>query len=77
MQKEGLQADSDRVQAQVDEMAAEYDNPDEFKKWLFSEPSRLREIQGLVLEEKIVETLLDKAKVTDEAVSFKELSSIT
>ncbi|KPK10220.1 MAG: hypothetical protein AMJ68_09905 [Acidithiobacillales bacterium SG8_45] len=77
MQKEGLQADSERVQAQVDEMAAEYDNPDEFKKWLFSEPSRLREIQGLVLEEKIVETLLDKAKVTDEAISFKELSSLT
>ena len=77
MQKEGLQADSDRVQAQVDEMAAEYDNPDEFKQWLFSDPSRLREIQGLVLEEKIVDTLLAKAKVSEEAVSFKELSSIT
>ena len=77
MQKEGLQADNDRVQAQVDEMAAEYDNPEEFKKWLYSDASRLQEIQGLVLEEKIVETLLDKAKVTDESISFKELASTT
>jgi trigger factor len=77
MQKEGLQADSDRVQAQVDEMASEYDNPEEFKKWLFSEPTRLREIQGIVLEEQVVETLLKKAKVTDESVNFKDLSVIT
>ena len=77
MQNSGLQADSDRVQAQVDEMATEYDDPEEFKKWLFSEPSRLREIQGIVLEEQIVETLLEKAKVSDESVSFKELASIT
>jgi trigger factor len=77
MQKEGLQADSERVQAQVDEMAAEYDNPEEFRKWLYSDASRLNEIQGLVLEEKIVETLLDKAKVTDEPISFKELASTT
>lgn len=77
MQKEGLQADSERVQAQVDEMAAEYDNPEEFRKWLYSDTSRLNEIQGLVLEEKIVETLLSKAKVTDESISFKELASTT
>ena len=77
MQKEGLQADSERVQAQVDEMAAEYDNPEEFRKWLYSDASRLNEIQGLVLEEKIVETLLGKAKVTDEPISFKELASTT
>ena len=48
---------------------------EEYKKWFYSDPSRLREIEGLALEEMVVESLLAKAKVSEDIISFKELTS--
>ncbi len=55
-------------------MADEYDNPKEFRQWLSSDPSRLREIENMILEEEIIELLLTKANVTEDVISFKELA---
>lgn len=75
MDAAGITADGEKVSTQIDELSSEYDNPEEYKKWFYSDPSRLREIEGLALEELVVESLLAKAKVSDEVIAFKELSS--
>lgn len=75
MSNAGIKTDADKVRAQVEEMAAEYDDPEEFKKWFYTDPSRLREIEGLALEEMVVEALMKEANVTEDAISFRELTS--
>lgn len=74
VRREGLKSDTKKVQARVDEMADEYDNPKEFRQWLSSDPSRLREIENMILEEEIIELLLTKANVAEDVISFKELA---
>jgi trigger factor len=70
---QGLAAKPEQVKAAVDEQAQSYERPDEVVKWFYSSPERLREVEGMVLEENVVAWVLGKAKVEDEAMSFDEL----
>lgn len=69
----GIAATAEQVRALVEEHAQSYDQPGEVVKWLYSEPQRLSEFQGLALESNVVNWVLDHAKVEDKAVSFDEL----
>lgn len=69
----GLHAKPEQVRAAVEEQAQSYEHPQEVVKWFYQSPDRLRDIEGMVLEENVVAWMLEKAKVEDEAVSFDEL----
>jgi trigger factor len=69
----GLHAKPEQVRAAVEEQAQSYEHPQEVVKWFYQSPDRLRDIEGMVLEENVVAWTLEKAKVEDEAVSFDEL----
>ncbi len=75
VRKEEIKPDSKAVRAQVEEMAAEYDDPDEFVRWFYSEPARLREVEGAVLEDLVVAKAMESAEVGDETISFQDLSN--
>ncbi len=75
MANAGIKADAAKVRAQIDDISSEYDDPEEYKKWFYSDPSRLREVEGLALEEMVVEALLEKADVSEDAMSFRDLTS--
>ena len=62
-----------QVRALVQEHAQTYDQPGEVVKWIYAEPERLAEFEGLALESNVVAWALDHAKVVDKAVSFDEL----
>ena len=49
------------------------ENPDEVVSWCFSDRERLAEVEALVVEQKVVDWALEKAKVTDKALAFDEL----
>lgn len=72
----GLSPDPVRVRARIEEMAAEYESPQDFINWHYEKPERLSEMQGLVMEERVVEDLLVSAEVTDQAMSFQELLKV-
>lgn len=72
----GLVPDPARVRARLEEMAADYESPQEFIQWHYASPERLSEIENLVMEERIVENLLDSAEVTDKPMSFQELLKV-
>ena len=72
----GISPDPARVRARVEEMAAEYESPQEYIQWHYASPERLNGIQSLVMEEKVVEELLVTANVEDKPVSFQELLKI-
>lgn len=69
----GLKADPARVRARVQELAASYENPQEFVDWHYGKSGRLAEIEAQVLEDQAVDLLLAGAVVEDKPMSFQEL----
>lgn len=72
----GLKVDPARVRARIEEMAAEYEAPEEFVRWYYEKPERLAEIESLVMEERVVEEMLATAEVTEAATGFPELLTL-
>lgn len=70
---ENLQAQPEQVRAMVEDMAASYEQPEEVIRWYYAQPQRLSDVEGLAIENNVVEWVLGKAKVTDKAVAFDEL----
>jgi trigger factor len=68
-----LGAKPEQVRALVTEHAQTYEQPFEVVKWIYSEPQRLSEFEGLAVELNVVKWVLERAKVEDEAISFDKL----
>lgn len=70
---EHLQAKPEQVRTMVEETAQSYEHPEEVVRWYYAQPQRLSEVEGVVIENNVVEWALSKAKVTEKAVAFDEL----
>lgn len=70
---EKLQATPEQVRTMVEETAASYEQPEEVVRWYYAQPQRLQEVEGVAIENNVVEWVLGKAKVTDKAAVFDEL----
>jgi trigger factor len=68
-----LGAKPEQVRALVTEHAQTYEQPFEVVRWVYSEPQRLSEFEGLAVESNVVSWVLGHAKVEDRAISFDEL----
>src|SRR6266704_277318 len=68
-----LGAKPEQVRALVTEHAQTYEQPFEVVRWVYSEPQRLNEFEGLAVESNVVGWVLGHAKVEDKAISFEEL----
>ena len=68
-----LGAKPEQVRALVTEHAQTYEQPFEVVRWVYSEPRRLGEFEGLAVESNVINWVLDRAKVEDKAISFDEL----
>jgi trigger factor len=68
-----LAAKPEQVRALVTEHAQSYEQPFEVVKWIYSDPQRLGEFEGLVVEANVVNWVLGHAKVEDKSISFDEL----
>ncbi|HEY7674573.1 MAG TPA: trigger factor [Burkholderiales bacterium] len=68
-----LGAKSEQVRALVTEHAQTFEQPFEVVRWVYSEPQRLSEFEGLAVETNVVNWVLGHAKVEDKAISFDEL----
>jgi trigger factor len=68
-----LEVDRKRVQARLVEVAQNYPEPDQVIK-AYRENAQLRnQIESGVMEDQVVDWLLERAKVTDQPASFKEV----
>lgn len=72
---EEIKADADKVREALEEMAASYEDKEEVINWYMSQPQQLQQIEGIVIEEQVVEKLLEKSKVSEETLSYKEVMS--
>ena len=61
------------MRALIEQEAQTYESPAEVVKWFYMQPQRLSEMEGLALENNVVNWVLSKAKVADKAMPFDEL----
>ncbi len=69
----GISVDRNRVQTKVQEMIAQYPDPAQALKAYRESQDAQRQIENLVLEEQVIEWLLERAKVVEQPVSFKDV----
>jgi trigger factor len=68
-----LNAKPEQIRAIVDEEAQSYEHPEEVVRWYYAQPQRLQEIEGVAIEDNVVNWVLQTAKVTDKTAAFDEL----
>ncbi len=73
VRREKLEVDQQRVRSKVNELSSTYDDPDQVARAYMSNPTLLRQIENMVLEEQAVDHLLERAKVKDKTTTFKDV----
>ena len=68
-----LHAKSEQIKTIVEEAAQSYEHPEEVVRWYYAQPKRLAEIEGVAIEDNVVEWALSTAKAVDKEVAFDEL----
>lgn len=69
----GVQIDRDRVEARLTDIAGTYPDHEAVIKAYRQNADAMRQVESLVLEDQAVDLLLEHAKVTERAASFKEV----
>jgi trigger factor len=69
----GIEVDGQKVRERVMELAMGTPNPEETLKFYTSNRQVMERVEMDVLEEQVVDWLLERAKVTDESVSFHDI----
>lgn len=73
VRRNDLQPDRNAVRQELERIASQYQNPDQVVAWYLGNPERLGEIEAMVLENKVVDWVLARAKVKEETVTFNQL----
>jgi len=69
----GIQVDRSRVETRLGELAGTYPDPEAILTAYRQNPDAMRQVEGMVLEDQVVDYLLERAKVTDQPSTFKDL----
>lgn len=73
VEEHSLGAKPEQVRALIDEYAQEFSQPEQVVHWYTAEPSRMREVENLVLEDNVTAWVFGAAKAVDKEIKFDEL----
>jgi len=68
-----LKASEDKVEALIEEMASTYQDPEQVKAFYKNNQEQRAQLEALALEEQVVDTILEKAKVTETDSSYEDV----
>ncbi|MBI3716401.1 MAG: trigger factor [Betaproteobacteria bacterium] len=71
-----LKAKPEQIRAAVEDHAESFEDPAQMVRWYYSEPSRLADVEGMVLEENVVEWAATQLTVTAVEASFDAVMEI-
>jgi trigger factor len=74
VQNEGLKVDRERVLARLNDLITTYPNPEEARRAYLQNPDAMKQIESAVLEDQVIDWALERARITDKPMSFKELT---
>jgi trigger factor len=72
IRRENLKADPARVRGVVEEMASTYEEPQEVINWYYGNREQLASVEAVVLEDQVIDTILERATVTEASCSYEE-----
>ena len=73
VQKYNLKAKPEQIRAMIEDYAQSFDESEQIIRWYAAEPSRMKEVENLVLEENVVNWAMGQAKTVDKKAVFNEL----
>ena len=73
VRREKLRASTAEITQVIRDISEQYEDSEQFMSWYRSHPEQMEQAEAMVLEDKVVAWLLERVKVTDEAVSFNQL----
>ncbi|OTG85583.1 trigger factor [Acinetobacter sp. ANC 4558] len=68
-----IEVDTALVNTYIEEMASSYEDPTEVIEYFKNDKQQRAQIEGVVLEDQVVDYILNSAKVTEKLVSYEEL----
>ena len=68
-----LNIDADMIKERIEEMAQDYDDPDEFVRYYMGNQELLSGVQTLVMEDKVVDWIVEQASVAVKGSTFDEV----
>ena len=66
----GIQADPERVEAQIQEMASAYDEPEKVVQYYRQNPEMMQGVEAMAIEEQLVDRILEQANVGERQTTF-------
>lgn len=73
--KNDIKVDDNKVRSTIEDMAKSYERPGDVVDWYYSDESRLNDVRQMVLENQTIDWLVERAKVSDETISFSDAMS--
>ena len=73
VKRHNLQPKPEQVRKVIEEHAESFEQPEQLIRWYYADPSRLAEVEALVMEDNVVEWAMGKMKVEDKPTDFDEL----
>ncbi|MCL6268728.1 trigger factor [Sansalvadorimonas sp. 2012CJ34-2] len=67
-----LKADDNRVREMIEEIASAYQEPQQVVDWYYGNEQQLSQVQYVVLEEQVVDTILEAAQVSEKTCGYEE-----
>jgi len=74
VQKQDIKVNREAVQTRLNDLVAQYPNPDEARRAYLQNADAMRQVESGVLEDQVVDWIVDHAQVTDKPMTFKELT---
>lgn len=71
--RNGIQADDEAVREKVEEMASAYDDPQQVVQHYYENQQMLQGVQAMVVEDRVVDWILERANVTETQTNFDEV----
>jgi trigger factor len=74
VRNQALTLDRTRVQTRLEDLVASMPDPEETRRSYLSNPEAMRQIESAVLEDQAIDAIVEKASVTEQPSSFRELT---
>ena len=72
VEQNGLVADEEKTRKVIDEIAADYDDPEQVRNYYLSNEEQLNQARHIALERQMVDFVMSLAKVSSKTVPYKE-----
>ena len=76
IEENNISVDKDTLKKEIEDKSKSFKDPEQYVNWIYGNEEQLKNIESLVLEDKVAEYLEEKSKVEEETLSFEEVVSM-